>query len=125
MEKARILVVDDDATFLALMKDFLEDEGYSVSVLEGVGKAYRQIKKSLPDLVILDLRLEEPDAGWKVLDKLKFNSQTAQIPVVVCSADIRALREESGRLQSLGITAIEKPFDLDALQAAIRQALSA
>jgi hypothetical protein len=44
---------------------------------------------------------------------------------LVCSADIRALREESERLQSLGVTAVEKPFDLDTLQAAIRRALSA
>jgi CheY-like chemotaxis protein len=124
MAKARIFVADDDTIFLALMQDFLEGEGYSVSVWHTGDRVHQQIKKAFPDLVVLDIILEQPDAGWKILDTLKQDLQTMHIPVVICSVDVGSLRGRKDELDSLGVVAVEKPFDLETMHAAIRQALS-
>jgi CheY-like chemotaxis protein len=64
----------------------------------------------LPDLILLDLHL--PDiAGEEVLARLRSRSETADIPVVVLSADARAERIE-GALAAGGVEFLTKPLDL-------------
>ena len=124
MEKTHIFVANDDQTFLGLMQELLESSEYSVTVLRAGNPAYDQIKKALPDLLILDIILEHPDSGWRVLDMVKLDPETAHMPVIVCSSDYRSLREKESHLHSLGCLVVEKPFDLDTMLCAIRQALT-
>jgi CheY-like chemotaxis protein len=124
VEKARIFVADDDKDFLQLMRELVEEEGYSVLVLREKNKAYEEIKQALPNLVILDVVMEHPDTGWQVLNRLKSDPETAHIPVIICSGDIWAVRPKLQHLLRLGCTTVEKPFDFDTMLSAIQKALA-
>lgn len=115
MATSTIIVVNDDTVFLSLMHELLVDEGYHVIPWrEGTG-AYEVIKRERPALVILDIRMEHPEAGWQTLEVLKLDPATAPIPVIVCSADAFALQAKAQRLTELRCATLEKPFDFTQL----------
>lgn len=121
----RIVVVNDDTTFLTLMAQIIEDEGWEAIVLREGTTAYERVKQEQPDLVILDLRLEQPDAGWKVLEMVKLDPETSHIPVIVCSAAMDDLRLREDWLADHGVTTLLKPFDIDDLYRYVQEALDA
>jgi CheY-like chemotaxis protein len=87
MAQPLIAVVNNDLPFLDLMKELLTEEGYRVILHHEGDTAYALIRKEQPDLVILDIRLEYPEAGWTVLDLIQLDPETTHIPVILCSAD--------------------------------------
>ncbi len=62
-----IAVINDDAPFLDLMADLLGDEGYRVTLHHGGPVVYPALKRDVPDLIVLDLRMQTPDEGWNLL----------------------------------------------------------
>jgi two-component system phosphate regulon response regulator PhoB len=116
---ALIAVVNDDSAFLELMAELLEGEGYDVYTNRAATSAYPELKARRPDLLILDIRMETPEAGWQLLEVLALDPATRSIPAIVCSADAPFLRAKEPRLRELGYDTLEKPFDLDELLAKI------
>lgn len=110
-----IAVVNNDRTFLGLMNRLLSEEGYKTSVWTQREGAYEFIKQEQPDLVILDIVMEEPEAGWTVLELLRLDPSTAEIPVIVCSADHQTLVQKEELLSRLRSDVLEKPFDLQTM----------
>ena len=122
---SRILVVNDTQEILELFRELLEEEGYEVVLYSFAITDMREIERIRPDLIILDYIFGGERAGWQMLQKLKMRRTTATIPVIVCTAAIREVREIEGYLQAQGITLVAKPFNLDDLFEAIRVALRA
>jgi DNA-binding response OmpR family regulator len=118
-----IAVANDDTDFLGLMGDLLTDEGYRVSIHRVAKDAYEELKEALPDLIILDIHMEMPEAGWMLLELLTLHPDLSTIPVIVCSADVVALRAKVENLRAHGCDALEKPFDLDDLLEKVRLGL--
>jgi DNA-binding response OmpR family regulator len=123
MARSLIAVVNDDVPFLEMMEQLLEDEGYRVLVMNEAGQAYARIKRQRPELVILDVRLGDPDAGWRVLEALRLDRAVRSIPVIVCSADLRALQERAEYLRRMGCECLPKPFDVDQLLTKVEEVL--
>ncbi|MGI8824882.1 MAG: response regulator [Chloroflexota bacterium] len=121
---ARIAVVNDDTAFLTLMGQLIEDEGWEALSLREGSSAYEHVKREHPDVMILDLRLEQPDEGWKILELVKLDPETQDIPIIVCSAAVDDLRLREQWLSDHGVATLLKPFDIDDLYTAIRLALS-
>ena len=115
MARSLIAVVNDDAPFLELMEQLLEEEGYRVLPINEGEQAYQKIKRQRPELVILDIRLGTPDTGWLVLETLRLDPALRNIPVIICSADLRALQEREEYLRRMDCECLPKPFDLDQL----------
>jgi DNA-binding response OmpR family regulator len=115
VSKPLIAVVNDDSAFLNLMYQLLTDEGYNCFIHVVGSTAYEKIREASPDLVVLDIRMSDPEAGWHVLDMMRLDPVTSEIPVIVCSADSQQIREKSERLEQQNASAIEKPFDLEEL----------
>ena len=114
--RARIAVINDDTTFLRLMEELLRvEQGYTVGVCRQWQDAYGFVKEFRPDLVILDVVMNDEEAGWRILNLLTLDPQTRPIPVLVCSAAVRSLHDHQALLDRFGIRALPKPFDLDAL----------
>ena len=67
---ARILVVDDDPSVRALVRDVLEIEGYDVDVAEDGFAALRRIDADRPDCVVLDVMMPGMD-GHGVLNRIR------------------------------------------------------
>lgn len=120
----RIDVVNDDTEFLALMRDLLAGDGYDVRTHRVAAHAYAALKADRPDLIILDIRMETPEAGWQVLELLRLDPATTAIPVIVCSADAPFLRAKEVHLRARGCRTLEKPFTLDELLTMVAEALS-
>jgi DNA-binding response OmpR family regulator len=114
-----IAIIDDDSAFQGLMHDFLSDEGFLTEGILSARGAVDAVRRMRPDLVILDLRLEQPGDGLRILEELRGTSPAAAIPVIICSADVHCLREQTTRLEQQGYLLMEKPLRLDALLASI------
>jgi len=113
--KKHVMVVNDHPEFLALLSEFLDEEGYEVSVLPKHQGAFEQIKASNPDIVICDLIFDNIPAGWALLDMLYLDPETRAIPVIMCSAVTRQVEEAVPSLAGKGILWLEKTFELEKL----------
>jgi type IV pilus assembly protein PilB len=118
-----ILVVDDNKTNLLLLKKMLESQGYAVLEAYNGQEALEQIAgESPPDLVISDLHMPTMD-GFGLLRGLKSNPQTAQIPVILLTAEMR----ETIEMTSLEMGAddyISKPVKKGVLLARVKRLLA-
>jgi len=113
--KKTILYVEDNAVNLYLVEAiFVAKPHYHLLTATQASVGLELARTQHPDLILLDLNLPDMN-GAEFLQKLRADEATAQIPVVVISAD--AIAEQRGQLQKYGIKAyITKPFDLSALE---------
>lgn len=124
-----IIVIDDYEYLLYLLRSILEEEHYQVSVISRGEGAYDLIEENLPDLVILDLKLGNA-SGLDILEALRSNGTTENIPVLVYTAAI--LEAENVRKLVVGnptryrnVSVLQKPFDVDVLLRRVRHLISA
>lgn len=85
MPPAKILVVEDNADNLALVKFLLERNGYNVFTAGNGLEALRVARENHPDLLLLDLAIPELD-GWATARALKADPATADIPIIALTA---------------------------------------
>lgn len=83
-DKEKILIVDDNESMREVLNARLEQEGYQVETAGSGKEALDQAKVFQPDLIVLDLILPQI-GGLEILEELKSNSSTDQIPVVIYS----------------------------------------
>lgn len=124
----RILVVDDRNELLHLMRRVLEDEHYQVSILQEGKDAFERVKRMLPDLLILDLKLGDA-SGQDILKQLKDDGITADVPVIIYTAAVLEAEEVTKLIQDQpqyyrGVHLLQKPFELDALLDTVEQLLN-
>ena len=85
IKNATILVVDDNEQNLELLQAYLEDlQCRTIPAKDGV-EALEIIKKSKPDLVLLDVMMPKM-SGFEVCRRIKNNPQTADLPVIMVTA---------------------------------------
>lgn len=85
MNEQSILIIDDDAIILSIIKEILEDEGYSVHTSTNSIEANRYIFCSTPpDLIIIDYMMPLASGDNKI-NLLKGNDSTKKIPIVLMS----------------------------------------
>jgi two-component system, OmpR family, alkaline phosphatase synthesis response regulator PhoP len=116
----RILVVDDEADIVRMLKYNLEKEGYEV-VTAGNGKAALEKAHTRPDLIVLDVMMPQMD-GWEVIRQLKRTQDTASIPVLFLTAKGTEIDEVLG-LELGADDYIVKPISPRKLLARIKTAL--
>lgn len=121
----RIIVVDDDLPTLALMHDLLTPAGYRVDCASTSEAGLCATRQECPALIILDLRTDTPDAGWRLLERLRADPATAAVPVIAYSTDHHALQTRHTWLRERNCATLAKPFDLDELLECIDAAVPA
>ncbi len=120
---ARIVAVEDDAEIQELLDTMLTAEGYTVvRWTQGAG-ADAFIRDIQPDLVILDLWLEHPQAGSMVLGLLMVDPATRYIPVLICSAYRQLLGDQEAQLRTHGYLILDKPYQIEELVAQVHTLL--
>ena len=120
---AHILVVNDTQDILEIFRLLLEDEGYKVTLSSFPLQKVGEITRLNPDLIILDVIFGEEKLGWQMLQLLKMQPATASIPIIICTAAEKAVREMEGYLVSKDVIVVYKPFELHDLLNAVAQAL--
>lgn len=86
MPKKKILIVDDDADFSKTIKAVFEIKGFEVSLADSKAKAFAEIEKQLPDLIIMDVMMEKMSDGFDMTRKLKNDEKYAHIPILMLTA---------------------------------------
>jgi DNA-binding response OmpR family regulator len=117
----RILVVDDEKDLLDLITYNLQRNGYDVVTSQNGSEALEVAVREQPDLILLDLMLPGLD-GTEVARRLKSDSRTAQIPLVMLTAK----GEETDVVVGLTLGAddyITKPFSMKILLARLNVVL--
>ena len=95
---ARVAIVDDTPDARRLVRRILQSQGdFTIFEASNGREGLELVNREHPDLIILDLMMPEMD-GFAVLDALKANSDTAEIPVIVSTAKELTI-EEKNRLQ--------------------------
>jgi two-component system, sensor histidine kinase and response regulator len=116
----RILVVDDAPDNVLLVQTILEEEGYEISTADNGFSALRQIDKSVPDLVLLDVMMPGMD-GYEVTKRIRQNKELPFIPILLITA-----HDNASVAQGLDMGAddfIRKPVEMDELLARVRSLL--
>jgi DNA-binding response OmpR family regulator len=119
----RIMVVNDTQEILEMFEVLLSDQGYEVVLYSYAIDDMDEIERVKPDLIILDYIFGTEKMGWQMLQKLKMRRSTATIPVIVCTAATREVREIEGYLKAKGVVLVPKPFDIDDMYRAVKRAL--
>jgi len=118
----RIAVVDDEPSFLELLREVLSDDGYEAHCFPGGAADYPRVRDLAPAAVILDIHMEDPRTSWDMLKRMRRDAVLAATPVIVCSGDLPLLRERAADLERLDAAILVKPFDLDDLFALLDRA---
>ncbi|HCV41893.1 MAG TPA: DNA-binding response regulator [Bacteroidetes bacterium] len=118
--KETILVVDDDADILEMLKYNLEKEGYAVLTAKNGKTALEEVKRK-PSLVLLDVMMPEMD-GWEVCKRLKRDEKTSDIPVLFLTAKGSEVDEVVG-LELGADDYIVKPLSVRKLLARVKAVL--
>ena len=108
-----ILYVDDDPDFLDSMRMVLEAGGYAVVTAGSAEEGLRTWRAHTPDCVIVDLMMEEVDAGTRFVKDLKAEGNQAPILLLSSVGDQLALNVNYAELGLAGV--LQKPVDSDAL----------
>ncbi len=99
----RILIIDDDPQTIRLLTQLLNANGtYRVFSAESGEEGIALVARRRPDLVILDLRMPEKD-GFAVLDELRSNPETANIPVMIVTGEIDFRADERAQLNNIHV----------------------
>jgi two-component system phosphate regulon response regulator PhoB len=118
---AHILIVEDEAALVELLRYNLEKEGYRVTVAADGEDGLSAVEESKPDLVILDWMLPLV-SGLEVCRQLRRKPATRTLPIIM----LTARSEETDRVRGLEIGAddyITKPFSPSELMARMRAVL--
>lgn len=116
--RSRILVVDDDESVCALIKSIMEGS-YGIRVLLSGRDAVREAVDYMPDLILLDIHLSDGN-GFTVMEELKKDMTTADIPVLLITGDNDNVTEENG-FKSGAADYIRKPFVPDVLKQRVKR----
>jgi two-component system nitrogen regulation response regulator NtrX len=108
-----ILIVDDNADIRNIINELIIDAGYKTRIAANFNQALSEIDKKLPDVAILDVKLDRGDSdGIELLSHIK--SKNKDIPVIVISGHAN-IEMAVKSLQHGAFEFIEKPFDQERL----------
>ncbi|HEY8169934.1 MAG TPA: GAF domain-containing protein [Candidatus Limnocylindria bacterium] len=115
--RRRVAVLDDDPAFGEMMAAILADSGFR-TLRPDLGKIdpVEATAATGADLLVLDLLGVGRAGGMDVLQQIRADARLAQLPVLVCSADVMQLRQHAARLSAMPrLAVLEKPFGVDVL----------
>jgi PAS domain S-box-containing protein len=114
----RVLIVDDERTNRDLLEVMLTQEGYQLLTATSGEEALAMVAQQPPDVILLDIMMPGMD-GYRVVEKLKANLATKNIPVIM----VTALNDRNARLLGLRAGAedfLTKPVDRAELRVRVR-----
>lgn len=120
----RVTVVNETEAIADLIDELMRERGQRTTRLLDGAMSLDALRESGPDLVFLGLRGRELGDGWELLADIRGDNGLAAVPVVLCTGDLRALRERETDLAGDPLTRVlEKPFSLEDFDCTIEGAL--
>jgi two-component system alkaline phosphatase synthesis response regulator PhoP len=116
-----IYCVEDDRNIRELLVYTLETTGFSAKGIEDGKELWTQLKKEIPDMILLDIMLPGED-GYRILQKLKESPATKEIPVIMVTAKEAEYDKVRG-LEAGADDYITKPFGMMEFVARVKAVL--
>ena len=120
MASDRILIVDDDPDLVDVLTELLRGAGFEVAAQDSVFGARALVRQSKPALILLDIGLPFR-SGLALLDEMKADPATSDVPIVILSGMTEALTAER---RARADAVLSKPFEISALMDAIGRVCS-
>lgn len=79
------MVVDDEIAICVIVKKILEKVGYEVTTVENSMRAWEMLKVLRPEVIVMDIMMPHMN-GWELLEKIRHNPPTKEIPVIMLTA---------------------------------------
>lgn len=118
----KVLVVDDEPNIVLSLEFLMEQAGFEVVTAEDGEQALARVDDTQPDLLLLDISLPGI-SGFDVLERLRSQEATAQLPIIMLTAHGRDVEREKG--MALGADDyITKPFSTQSLVEKVKALLN-
>mgnify|MGYP001205704426 CR=1 FL=1 len=110
---AEILIIDDNSDIRLILNELIKEAGYKTRLAANFNQALSEIDKKLPDVAIIDVKLDKGDNdGIQLLDHIK--KKNTDIPVIMISGHAN-IEMAVNSLKSGAFEFIQKPFDKERL----------
>jgi two-component system alkaline phosphatase synthesis response regulator PhoP len=127
-DKKRILVVDDEPDFCAIVQGQLEKEGFEVELAYNGVEGMEKAQANPPDAIVLDVMMPEKD-GYEMCKELKANENLCSIPVLLLTAvasHVTSTRySHADGMSTEADDYIAKPASADQISQSLRRMLGA
>lgn len=111
---AKIAIIDDDPDILDASTLILQSKGYDVITAANPDDGYKIIKEQKPDLIILDVMMNEPDDGFFLAQKLR--REKIDIPIIMYTSVSKTLGLEFTAGEMIPVDEfVEKPISPETL----------
>ena len=119
---ARVMLLDDDPTIIEVLKNYLQEAGYTdIVATTDASRAVSLLQQAAPDLLITDLMMPEVD-GFEILKKMRADHRLERIPIIVLTSSTNP--EHKLHALELGATDfLSKPVDPSELVLRLRNNL--
>ncbi len=119
--QAEILIIDDNSDIRFILDELIKEAGYKTRLAANFNQALAEIDKKLPDVAIIDVKLDKGDNdGIQLLDHIK--KKNTDIPVIMISGHAN-IEMAVNSLKSGAFEFIQKPFDKERLLNFINRAV--
>lgn len=108
--KGTVLIVDDNSTYLAVLSDYLNADGFETLTAQDGENAIRRAEQELPDIILLDILMPGLD-GIEICRRLKAQAVTREIPVIFMTA-MADMNDKLKAFNAGGVDYITKPLQL-------------
>ena len=127
-----VLIVDDDQDFRASVKSLLESEGYAVFEADSGKDGLRKLVEQKPDVILLDVMMENPTEGYGVNYSIKYRDEFAEyreVPIFMISSIEESPDERFPFSSEVDMIRpdryLTKPLDIPTFLAAVQKAVAA
>src|SRR5215208_4128101 len=119
--RKHVFTINTSPEFLNIVRELFQEEGYNVTTTNFAPNSFQQIEALHPDALIIDIAIGQ-EAGWELLEQLSADADTAGIPALIVSTDLRLLAQAEAHAARYGSHRfLAKPLDLEAMLQAIRE----
>ena len=122
LSDCRVLIVDDVKANVDVLVKALGDE-YKLSVALGGGQALEAVRRSPPDLVLLDIMMPDID-GYEICRRLRGAEATRELPIMFLSS-LEDVKDKAHGFEVGGNDYVTKPFEVLEVKARVRSLLKA
>ncbi|HQO09693.1 MAG TPA: response regulator [Clostridiales bacterium] len=118
----KILLIDDDTDILTAYSAFFKGQGYEIRTALNTTIGRKEIREFSPDLMIVDVMMEQPDEGFVFAQQML--DEKVAIPIIITSSIANAGQEifdiDIPNVKSV----LQKPVDLEKLSALVNRVLN-
>tara|TARA_Y100000590_G_scaffold171396_1_gene196041 strand:+ start:4008 stop:5363 length:1356 start_codon:yes stop_codon:yes gene_type:complete len=119
--KAEILIIDDNSDIRIILDELIREYGYLTRIAANYNQALSEIDKKLPDVAIIDVKLDKGDNdGIELLNHIK--KKNKDVPVIIISGHAN-IEMAINSLKSGAFEFIQKPFDRERLMNFVNRAV--